>query len=70
MARSCGRDADLTSSVCVLSAFVALPFLTNTQVFFWYPSVVVVLLWILSLVLTIIGLRINCTRIAMAFHFG
>lgn len=48
----------------------ALPFLTNTQVFFWYPSVTVGLFWILSIVLTVIGLRINCTRIAMAFHFG
>lgn len=48
----------------------ALPFLTNTQVFFWYPSVLVAVLWIVSIVLTVVGLRINCTRIAMAFHFG
>lgn len=48
----------------------ALPFLGNTQVFLWYPCVVVGTLWIFSVVLIILGLRINATRIVMAYHFG
>lgn len=49
---------------------VALPFLTNTQVFFWYPSITVGVLWLFSTVLLVLGLRLNMTRIVMAFHYG
>jgi hypothetical protein len=52
------------------STTAALPFLGNTQVFLWYPSVVIGLGWALSVVLVLLGLRINMTRIIMAFHFG
>jgi len=48
----------------------ALPFLGNTQVFFWYPIVTIGCLWIFSIMLIILGLRVNFTRIVMAFHFG
>ncbi len=47
-----------------------LPFLGNTQVFLWYPIVTVVLLLALSILLLLLGFRINCTRICMAFHYG
>eukprot|EP01040_Poterioochromonas_malhamensis_P000931 gene931-988_t len=47
-----------------------LPFLANTQLFFWYPIIAVGCLWIFSVIVLILGLRINCTRIVMAFHFG
>jgi hypothetical protein len=62
----------LYDSVITLSPFyiAALPFLGNTQVFLWYPSVVIGLGWALSVVLVLLGLRINMTRIIMAFHFG
>jgi hypothetical protein len=61
------------TSFAVSGLFVvctALPFLGNTQVFLWYPSVVIGLGWALSVVLVLLGLRINMTRIIMAFHFG
>jgi len=48
----------------------ALPFLGNTQVFLWYPVVTISFLWLFSVVLILLGLRINVTRIVMAFHFG
>lgn len=48
----------------------ALPFLGNTQVFLWYPVVAIGALWSLSVVLVVLGLRVNLTRIIMAFHFG
>ncbi len=48
----------------------ALPFLGNTQVFLWYPVVSVVVLWIFSIIIVLLGLRINLTRVVMAFHFG
>mmetsp|Transcript_15403 Transcript_15403/g.13939 ORF Transcript_15403/g.13939 Transcript_15403/m.13939 type:complete len:294 (+) Transcript_15403:3-884(+) len=48
----------------------ALPFLGNTQVFLWYPSVAIGFTWLLSTILLILGLRINLTRIIMAFHYG
>mmetsp|Transcript_9074 Transcript_9074/g.8945 ORF Transcript_9074/g.8945 Transcript_9074/m.8945 type:complete len:259 (+) Transcript_9074:157-933(+) len=50
--------------------FRALPFLSNTQVFLWYPTVFVGFLWLFSVVLLILGIRINITRIVMAFHYG
>jgi hypothetical protein len=48
----------------------ALPFLGNTQVFFWYPVVATALIWLFTVVLVVLGLRINLSRIVMAFHFG
>lgn len=48
----------------------ALPFLGNTQVFLWYPSVTIAIGWIFSVMLIILGLRLNFTRIVMAYHFG
>jgi hypothetical protein len=48
----------------------ALPFLGNTQVFLWYPTVAVAATWALTIVLTLLGLRFNMTRTVMAFHFG
>lgn len=50
--------------------FSALPFLGNTQVFLWYPVVVTCAIWLFCAVLVLLGLRINFTRIVMAFHFG
>lgn len=48
----------------------ALPFLANTQVFLWYPAVTITALWIFSVIIVLMGLRINLTRVVMAFHFG
>mmetsp|Transcript_40623 Transcript_40623/g.41468 ORF Transcript_40623/g.41468 Transcript_40623/m.41468 type:complete len:256 (+) Transcript_40623:134-901(+) len=48
----------------------ALPFLANTQVFLWYPIVFVSLSLILSIILIIVGIRINLTRVIMAFHYS
>ena len=48
----------------------ALPFLSNTQVFLWYPIVCIGFLWLLSVVLLVLGIRINVTRIVMAYHYG
>jgi len=48
----------------------ALPFLGNTQVFLWYPVVVIGVLWVFTLSLLVLGLRINLTRVIMAFHYG
>eukprot|EP01039_Chlorochromonas_danica_P010100 gene10101-11180_t len=47
-----------------------LPFLGNTQVFLWYPIVAVFVLWLFSVIIVLLGLRINLTRVVMAFHFG
>lgn len=56
---------------CILESYViALPFLNNTQVFYWYPLVIVAFLWLFSITLIFLGLRLNVTRIVMAFHFG
>ncbi len=56
---------------CTLeSCVIALPFLNNTQVFYWYPLVIVAFLWLFSITLIFLGLRLNVTRIVMAFHFG
>lgn len=48
----------------------ALSFLGNTQIFLWYPIVTVCFLLVLSIILLVLGLPINVTRIVMAFHFG
>jgi len=48
----------------------ALPFLGNTQVFLWYPIVSVGFLWLFSIVLLVLGLKLNLTRVLMAFHYG
>jgi len=48
----------------------ALPFLANTQVFLWYPIVSICLGLVVSVVLLILGIRVNLTRIIMAFHYG
>mmetsp|Transcript_578 Transcript_578/g.1009 ORF Transcript_578/g.1009 Transcript_578/m.1009 type:complete len:259 (-) Transcript_578:2073-2849(-) len=48
----------------------ALPFLGNTQVFLWYPAVAVATAWLFSVFMILLGLRINMTRIIMAFHYG
>jgi hypothetical protein len=61
---------ELANYVNDLNLFAALPFLGNTQVFLWYPVILVCVSWIFSAILVILGLRINCTRIVMAFHFG
>ena len=50
--------------------FSALPFLTNTQVFLWYPIIAVGSMWTLSVTLLILGLKINMSRIIMAFHYS
>ena len=52
------------------STKIALPFLGNTQVFLWYPVLFAVFLWITSMILLIVGLRFNLTRISMFFHFA
>ena len=54
----------------LLSFLLALPFLGNTQVFLWYPIVGIGFLFLFSTVLLLLGLRINLTRIVMAFHYG
>lgn len=48
----------------------ALPFLGHTQVFLWYPIIGVSICLILSFILMLLGLKINLTRIIMAFHYG
>ena len=48
----------------------ALPFLQNSQVFLWYPIVSIGFLLVFSIVLLVLGLSINTTRIVMAFHYG
>mmetsp|Transcript_26389 Transcript_26389/g.44560 ORF Transcript_26389/g.44560 Transcript_26389/m.44560 type:complete len:253 (-) Transcript_26389:216-974(-) len=48
----------------------ALPFLGNTQVFVWYPIIVVCVALVLSSVLLLLGMHVNVTRIVMAFHYG
>lgn len=55
---------------CVSSNDAALPFLSNTQVFLWYPIIAVVLWLLLSVVLLVLGMKINPTRMLMAFHYG
>ena len=42
-----------------------LPFLANTQVYYWYPCVAVAATWVL-----LAFLRLNVSRIVMAFHYG
>tara|TARA_A100001015_G_scaffold185598_1_gene206536 strand:- start:1162 stop:2019 length:858 start_codon:yes stop_codon:yes gene_type:complete len=49
---------------------IALSFLGNTQVFLWYPIVTIGFLLVLSIILLVLGLPINTTRIVMAFHYG
>lgn len=48
----------------------ALPFLGNTQVFIWYPIIAVSLSLLLSIVLLVLGVHLNVTRVVMAFHYG
>ena len=48
----------------------ALPFLANTQTFLWYPTVIISGLWCLSVIMVLCGLRINLSRVIMAFHYG
>lgn len=48
----------------------ALPFLGNTQVFLWYPIVIVCICWVFSVIVLMLGLNLNLTRILMAFHYG
>lgn len=48
----------------------ALPFLGNTQTFLYYPTIAVAVLWLFTTILLLLGLRINMTRIIMAFHYG
>eukprot|EP01031_Cornospumella_fuschlensis_P030201 gene30201-36481_t len=48
----------------------ALPFLSNTQIFLWYPAVCVSLLYIFGVIVVLLGLRLNLTRTVMAFHFA
>jgi len=48
----------------------ALPFLANTQTFLWYPTVIISGLWCLSVIMVLFGLRINLSRVIMAFHYG
>ena len=48
----------------------ALPFLGNTQVYLWYPIVATGFLWLLSITLLALGLKVNLTHIVMGFHYG
>ena len=50
--------------------YTALPFLEQTQVILWYPGVTVVFLWALSVILDLVGVPINMTRMIMAFHYA
>jgi len=50
--------------------YTALPFLGQTQVFLWYPGVAIVALWVLSIVLDLVGVPLNLTRIIMGFHYA
>jgi UNC-50 family len=61
------QHTQLTTNSCL---FPALPFLTNTQVFLWYPIILVAVLWILSVVLLVLGIHFNLTRIIMTFHYS
>ncbi len=50
--------------------YTALPFLGQTQVFLWYPGVTVAFLWALSVILYLVGVPFNMTRIIMGFHYA
>ena len=50
--------------------YTTLPFLGNTQMFLWYPSCVVLLVWTVCVVCTVCGMHVNASRIIMAFHYG
>ena len=54
--------------MCML--YTALPFLGNTQVYLWYPIVATGFLWLLSITLLALGLKVNLTHIVMGFHYG
>jgi hypothetical protein len=50
--------------------YTTLPFLGNTQVFLWYPCILIGLVWLATFILTVLGVHINASRIVMAFHYG
>lgn len=50
--------------------YTALPFLGKTQVFLWYPTVITCIVWLVTTIMVLVGLRINATRIVMGFHFS
>jgi hypothetical protein len=50
--------------------YKALPFLSNSQVFFWYTLIATVFLWIFLVVIMLMGLQLNFSRIVMNFHYG
>ena len=47
----------------------ALPFLTNTQVFLWYPIIAVTLLWTVSMILLVFGIHFSLSRFIMVLHY-
>ena len=48
----------------------ALPFISNPQVFFWYPSVATVAALGLTFVLLLLGLHFNASRLVMSYHYS
>lgn len=50
--------------------YTALPFLGQTQMFLWYPAMTIAGLWLLSVVLSMLGMHINLTRMIMNFHYS
>jgi len=50
--------------------YKALPFLGHPQVFLWYPTVLIGFSWLLSILLLVLGIRVNLSSIIMAFHYG
>ena len=56
--------------ICYVIYNTALPFLGNTQVYLWYPIVATGFLWLLSITLLALGLKVNLTHIVMGFHYG
>jgi len=50
--------------------YKALPFLSNSQVFFWYTLISTVFLWMFLVVIMMMGLQLNICRIVMNYHYG
>jgi hypothetical protein len=50
--------------------YSALPFISNPQVFFWYPSVGTAGALTLATAALLLGLHVNISRIVMFYHYA
>jgi hypothetical protein len=74
---SCIASNVLYTAAAVWYAYITylgyrtLPFLGRTQqVFFWYPVLAAAVALVVTIVLAVLGLRVNATRVVMAFHYA